>query len=74
MGDGRCCAFGDGDGVSKEHPMNTARTDTHIQNPEVIATPNCHGQAIRVKFYPGLGYAPCILQAIPERENHLKIT
>lgn len=54
--------------------MNTARTDTHIQNPEVIATPNCHGQAIRVKFYPGLGYAPCILQAIPERENHLKIT
>ena len=61
---------------SKEHIMKTAITDTNIQHPTQINTPACDGalgQHIRIKFYPGLGYAPCINQEILNRENCLRI-
>ncbi len=60
---------------SKEHIMNTAVTDTNIQHPTPIDAPAGHGvpgQQIRVKFYPGLGYAPCINLETLNGENHLK--
>ena len=58
---------------SKEHIMNTAITDTNIQRPTPIDAPAGHGvpgQQIRVKFYPGLGYAPCINQEILDSEQN----
>ena len=61
---------------SKEHIMNTAITDTNIHHPTPIDAPagrEVPGQQIRVKFYPGLGYAPCINLKALIGENHLKI-
>ena len=61
---------------SKERIMKNEITDVKIQYPEQIDTPAFNGvlqQQIRIKFYPGLGYAPCINQESINRQNHLRI-
>ena len=57
----------------EEHIMNRATTATNTNYPEPIGAQADHGapgQQIRIKFYPGLGYAPCINQEKQSRENY----
>ena len=74
MGDGRSCGRGDGDGVLKR--AHHEYRNNRYQHPTPIDAPDGHGvpgQQIRVKFYPGLGYAPCINLETLNGENRLKI-